>query len=187
MRFPISPTALALSLGICTLAGCGTPANQQAASSGTQPPATQASAPPVTQAPPPPQGPPVSINAEMVSFVDHAAHALWDVEKKGNAPRTDDDWALVEDHATQLAAAGSLIMLPGTGVNDKTLTEQPDWQKFARALSDTGMAALKASQAKDLKALVAANSQLVDACEGCHKRFKPALPSEGISHRHRAG
>ena len=178
MRFTTPPVVLAFSVGICLFVGCSAPANQQAASSAPPPQ-------PVTPPPASPQGPPVSINAEMVSFVDHAAHALWDVEREGKGPRTDDDWALVEDHATQLAAAGSLLMLPGTGVNDKTLTEQPDWQKWTRALSDAGVAALKASQSKDLKALVAANGQLVDVCESCHKRFKPALPSEGISHRHR--
>jgi hypothetical protein len=35
-----------------------------------------------------------------------------------------------------------------------------------------------------MEALVAANGQLVDACEGCHKEFKPQLPSEGIVHAH---
>ena len=53
-------------------------------------------------------------------------------------------------------------------------------------MSDGGVAAIKASQVKDFQALVVANGQLVEACEGCHKRFKPALPSEGINHRHRA-
>ena len=33
-------------------------------------------------------------------------------------------------------------------------------------------------------AVVAANGQLVDVCEACHKAFKPALPSEGIVHKH---
>jgi cytochrome c556 len=51
-------------------------------------------------------------------------------------------------------------------------------------MSDAGAAALKASQSKNFEALVAANSQLVDACEGCHKEFKPALPREGIKHKH---
>jgi hypothetical protein len=41
-----------------------------------------------------------------------------------------------------------------------------------------------AGEAKNQQALVAANGQLVEACEGCHKRFKPALPSEGIVHSH---
>jgi hypothetical protein len=32
--------------------------------------------------------------------------------------------------------------------------------------------------------LVAANGQLVQSCEGCHKEFKPELPSEGVVHAH---
>lgn len=167
--------ALPLIAGALVLVGCGNPpATQQPAQ-----PAAQAPAPP-----PPPAGPPVSINAEMVALVDHAGHALWDVEQKGKAPKTDDDWAVVEEHATQMAAAGSLIALPGTGVNDLMWTQSPGWQKWSRALGDAGMAALKASQSKNLEALVAANGQLVEACEGCHKEYKPDLPSEGITHKH---
>ena len=51
-------------------------------------------------------------------------------------------------------------------------------------MSNAAVAALSAAEAKNQTALVAANSQLVDACESCHKRFKPALPSEGINHSH---
>jgi cytochrome c556 len=64
------------------------------------------------------------------------------------------------------------------------LTQQADWKKWARAMSDAGLAVFKASENKDVKALVAANSQLVESCEGCHKQYKPALPSEGIAHQH---
>jgi len=167
-----------LSLGAVALlvVGC---------SSGTQPPAQSAqTAPPAVTSTTPPSGPPVSINAEMVSIVDHAGHALWDVEREGKAPKTEGDWELVSEHAVQLAAAGTLITLPGTGPNDLTMTQQADWKKWARALSDAGLAALKASGNKDMKALVAANSQLVEACESCHKQYKPSLPSEGIAHQH---
>jgi hypothetical protein len=127
---------------------------------------------------------PVSINAVMVSLVDHAGHGLWDAEIEGRAPKTQQDWELVAEHAIQMAAAGSLITIPGTGPNDLRLTREADWQKWARAMSDAGMAAFKASQASDLKALVAANSQLVDTCEGCHDAYKPDIPSEGILHKH---
>ena len=129
-----APSGFSGVIGV--VVGCSAPANQQPAAS-FQP------AQPVTQPAPSLQGPPVSINAEMVSFVDHAGHALWDVEREGKAPKTDADWALVEDHATQLAAAGSLLMLPGTGVNDKMLTDQPDWQKWTRTLSDAGIELLR--------------------------------------------
>ena len=51
-------------------------------------------------------------------------------------------------------------------------------------MSDAAVAALKAAEGKNLDALVAADGQLVDSCESCHKEFKPELPSEGIVHTH---
>jgi hypothetical protein len=154
------------------VAGCGASQNSQ--------PSTQSA----SSISPPAVLSPVSINAEMVRVVDHAAHQLWDAEKEGMAPKTDKDWENIVEHATQIAAAGALIRLEGTGPNDRTFVQQPDWQKFADAVSNAGVAALKAGEAKNQQALVAANGQLVEACEGCHKRFKPALPSEGIMHSH---
>jgi hypothetical protein len=120
----------------------------------------------------------------MVRVVDHAAHQLWNAEREGMAPKTDADWEALVEHATQIAADGALIQLEGTGPNDRTLTQQADWPKLANEVSRAGLAALKAAENKNQTALVAANSQLVDACEACHKRFKPALPSEGIMHAH---
>jgi cytochrome c556 len=143
----------------------------------------QKPAQPAAEAPAPVRSP-VSINAEMVTIVDHAGHQLWDVERPGNAPKTDAAWANLEEHATQLAAAGALVSLAGSGINDVVWTGSAGWQKWSRAMSDAGLAALKATQDKNLDALVAANGQLVEACEGCHKEFKPQLPSEGIVHAH---
>jgi cytochrome c556 len=116
--------------------------------------------------------------------VDHAGHALWDAEQEGKAPKTDADWENIAEHAVQLTAAGTLITLPGTGVNDRAWTQEANWQKWSRAMADAGLAALKASEAKSQEALVAANGQLVESCEGCHKEFKPDIPSEGIAHKH---
>jgi hypothetical protein len=157
--------------GVSLAAGCGAPVN-------TPPPAAQvtAAAPAILS--------PVSINAEMVRIVDHASHQLWNAEKSDMAPKTDADWENIVEHATQVAAAGALIRLEGTGPNDRTFVQQPDWQKFAAAVSTAGVAALKAAEARNQEALVAANGQLVEACESCHKRFKPSLPSEGINHSH---
>ncbi len=164
---------------MCTVmyfaAGCSAPA-------GSPQPSAQAAAPPVSA---PAIVSPLSVNAEMVRIVDHAGHELWNVEKPEMAPKTDADWENIIEHATQIAAAGVLIRLEGTGPNDRTFVQQPDWQKFANALSTAGLAALKAGEGKNREALLAANGQLVDACEGCHKRFKPSLPSEGILHPHR--
>jgi hypothetical protein len=162
-----------LVAGAWLIAGCSSPA----------PVDQQKPAQPAAEAPAPIRSP-VSINAEMVTLVDHASHQLWDVEQQWRAPKTDADWANVEEHATQLAAAGALVAVAGTGINDIVWTGSPGWQKWSRAMSDAGLAALKASQEKNMDGLVAANGQLVEACEGCHKEFKPELPSEGIVHAH---
>jgi hypothetical protein len=162
------------TLGAVLIAGCSAPAATPPQS--MQPDRTAGSAPGIQS--------PVSLNAEMVRVVDHAAHQLWNVERDGMAPRTEADWEDLVEHATQIAAAGTLIRLEGTGPNDRTFVQQPDWQKFAGDVSTAGAAALRAAETKNLEALVTANGQLVEACEGCHKRFKPAIPSEGILHRH---
>ena len=171
----ITAAAFTLSLGVSAVLVIGCSPGSQPAAQPAQPVVTSTS---------PPSGPPVSINAAMVAVVDHAGHALWDVEREGRAPKTPADWELIAEHAIQMAAAGTLITLPGTGPNDLTLTQQADWKKWSRAMSDAGLAAFRASESKDMKALVAANSQLVDSCEGCHKQYKPSLPSEGIDHQH---
>ena len=176
MNVRMATLTVSFAAGALLLAGC---------SSESQPPAqTAQTASPVVTSTPPPSGPPVSINAQMVSIVDHAGHALWDVEKDGGAPKTPADWELVAEHAIQIAAAGTLITVPGTGPNDITMTQQADWKKWAGAMSDAGLAAFRASEKNDFKALVEANSRLVETCEACHKQFKPALPSEGITHQH---
>jgi hypothetical protein len=167
--------ALIGTLGACVAAGCGAPAEPPPSS--TQVASSTASSAPAVLSP-------VSINAEMVRIVDHAGHQLWNAEKPDMAPKTDADWENIIEHATQIAAAGALIRLEGTGPNDRTFVQQPDWQKFAAAVSTAGLAALKAGETKNKEALVAANGQLVEACEGCHKQFKPSLPSEGITHVH---
>jgi cytochrome c556 len=128
--------------------------------------------------------PRVSINEVMVSLVDHAGHELWNVEKDGKHPKTNADWIVIEEHAVQMVAAGPAITVGGTGPSDAVWVKSPDWQKHAQALSDAGADALKAAKAKNYDALVTANGKIVESCENCHKQFKPALPTEGITHAH---
>lgn len=163
--------AIALCAGAVALSvvGCSSgQAPESAPAAGTQ------SAPSFT--------PVVSINALMVSWVDNSSHVLWDVEKEGGAPNDAADWTDIEDHATQLAAAGTLIQLGGTGQADGGWIRQVGWQTHARALTTAALADLAAAKSRDLSALTKANGDLVAACENCHKEFKPELPSEGIQH-----
>lgn len=132
-----------------------------------------------------PVPPALSINAAMVGLVDHAGHALWQAEREGHAPRTIDDWQELEDSAVQLASGATVIALGGAGPADAGWANLPDWRTFSRQLRDAALRARTAAQSKNLEALVKANGDIVDACEACHKAFKPQLPTEKIVHRHR--
>jgi hypothetical protein len=127
--------------------------------------------------------PAVSINALMVTWMDHSAHELWDVEQTGRAPRTDAEWRELERHATQLLASGTLISLGGTGEFDREWSQRPTWAIRAQALSHAALSSLNAIRARNLEQLVRANGLLTDSCEGCHDEFKPSLPTEGIVHQ----
>jgi hypothetical protein len=153
---------------------------------------TACSAPPAAVAPqavaaPPAAAPAMTLNTSynelMVAWIDNASHVVWDVEKQGFTPKNDADWIEVEDHAIQLAAAGTLIQLPGAGPRDAMWVVQDDWKTHARKLSEAGKTALAAAKSRNLPALIEANGTLVQTCEGCHKQFKPELPSEGITHQ----
>ena len=120
----------------------------------------------------------------MVALVDHASHHLWNAEREGMAPKSDDEWRAVEEHATQLAAAAALLSIPGTGPTDAVWVKNPAWRAHAQRMADAALEGLTAARSKKLDALVAANGRLVESCEGCHKEFKPALPTEGIVHAH---
>jgi Cytochrome C' len=126
--------------------------------------------------------PVVSVNALMVAWVDNSGHVLWNAEREGHAPKNDADWLEIQEHATQLAAAGTLIQLGGTGQADLGWARLPDWKTNAQKLSNAALDALTAAKSKDLQALIKANGQLAEACENCHKEFKPNLPTEGVAH-----
>ena len=127
--------------------------------------------------------PRISINQLMVAMVDNAAHVLWDVERDGMAPKDAADWLEVENHAIQLAAAGTLIQVGGTGQADMGWIRQVGWRDHADMMGGAAVGALEAARNRDMAALVKANGDLVASCETCHKAFKPELPSEGLLHQ----
>jgi hypothetical protein len=142
---------------------------------------------PETAAPPTPPAPALrlstSYNELMVTWIDNASHVLWDVEKPGFAPTNEAAWSELEAHAIQVAAAGTLSQLPGLGPNDAVWSGQDGWKANAQLMSEAANEALAAAKARQLPAVVEANGKLVLACVGCHKQFKPQLPSEGITHQ----
>jgi hypothetical protein len=170
-----TPRAAVTVFAVLSLLACGGPSSP--------PPAAQR-APSADSAPGAGPGLRISINAVMVALVDHAAHNLWDSEREGNQPKSDADWQRLDEHAVQIVAAQAAITAGGTGPTDKVWMQSPAWHDHAQRMADAALAALAAIKRKNMDTLIVANGQLVESCESCHKEFKPALPTEGIVHRH---
>jgi len=168
-----------VTLGVVFLAAC----------SGQQSPPSQ----PVAAAPEPAPASvrelPVSLNAVMVGMVDNASDPLFEVGNAlrvggfGKTPKTDDDWRNVEYHAYEMIVSGRIIQIPGTGPMDKEWTSDPRWKSFADALTDVGFQMLQKAQAKSTDGFVELGDSLIEACEGCHKVFKPSIPTMHIMHK----
>jgi Cytochrome C' len=130
--------------------------------------------------------PPFSINEMMVEIVDHPGELLWEIEK-GHTPKTGEDWYELENHAIALAGAATLIQLGGTGPEDAKWASQSEWKKSAQQLGTAALTARQAAKSRNLAALIDANGQIVDACESCHNKFKPDIPTGKLFIHHRPG
>jgi hypothetical protein len=125
---------------------------------------------------------PVSINALMVTLIDHSAHYIWDygvLERQITA----DEWRTIEYYAIQLAGSGPLITLGGSGPLDDAWARSPEWIRYSKDMSAGAIQALDASKSRDKSMLLNAGNILIDSCEGCHQAFKPELPTEGFTHQ----
>ena len=103
---------LALTLVACT-------PTTEAPSNAAEQPAVAASSVPLG----------VSLNAVMVGLVDHASHSIWEAATTEHAPKSDKDWEEVQHHAIQVAAAGTVISMAGTGESDAAWVKNPEWQR----------------------------------------------------------
>lgn len=95
------------------------------------------------------------------------------------APKTDKEWADVQNSAVTLAEAGNLLMIPGRAAVLKSLidadlkTGNGLWVKNARALTAASSKAVLAANAKDAKALAMIGDDIEETCENCHARYHP--------------
>lgn len=126
---------------------------------------------------------PVSINALMVTLIDHSANYIWHYGYlSGERNLSDKEWRIVEYYAVQLAASGPLITLGGTGKMDTTWSANSDWRRMSEEMTTSAMAALDAARSQDHPGLLEAGDRLVESCVACHNSFRPSVPTEGILH-----
>jgi cytochrome c5 len=173
MTFRLTSAATAaLAFGFAT--AC-TPAPTPAAA-----PAAETTTAPAAVADTGPLPLPLPINAVMVAMVDFAADGIWR-PAASETPLTDKQWLLAEQDAVNLVASTTLITTAGTGVNDAEWVTEPDWRRWAKEMQATALEAKAAVDQKDQARLQLVGDRLVEICQTCHQKYKPGLPSMGIT------
>jgi hypothetical protein len=140
-------------------------------------------APDAARAPAAETGPlplPIPINAVMVALVDFAADGIW---RPVASPYglSDDQWLLAEQDAYNLIASTTLMTTAGTGENDAAWVKDPDWRRWTQEMQSVSLEAKAAVDARDVERLKLVGDRLVEICQACHQKFKPGLPSMGIT------
>lgn len=123
---------------------------------------------------------PISINAVMVALVDFAADGVWR-PGASETPLSDRQWLFAEQDAINLIASASLITMAGNGANDAQWVAEDDWRRWATEMQVTAEEAKAAVNAKDQPRLKLVGDRLVEICQTCHQKYKPGLPSMGIT------
>lgn len=119
--------------------------------------------------------PAVTMKQIMLDLIHPASNEILLSVYRGG-PKNDAEWAVVRHSALTLAEAGTLLTVLGRA------RDQSDWPKDAKLLADSGSAAYRAAQAKDVKALAAVAEPLDASCTTCHKQYRPnVFPREGGS------
>jgi hypothetical protein len=81
-------------------------------------------------------------------------------------PRTDAEWATVGASAAAIVESANLLLMGDRAV------DQGEWVKMARAMADAAMVVVKATEAKDPQAVLAAGEPLNESCDACHAQYQ---------------
>ena len=89
-------------------------------------------------------------------------------------------WETVENAAIALIDGVDLILKPGrTCQNGKPVPiNQPDFQRFARAMRDAGQVALQAARTRNQEKVSDATNNIADACSSCHEVYRDKGPAD---------
>lgn len=83
-------------------------------------------------------------------------------------------WQVVDAAAIAIAESGPTLMTPGRRCeNGKPVpVDRADWQTYVQGLVEAGRAAYKASQSRNVEAVIEVGNQISDACANCHRVYR---------------
>jgi hypothetical protein len=115
----------------------------------------------------------------MRAAIEIPADGLWAAQ--GAEKLTDEDWLLVDQDSIQLIAATSLVARGGTGKQDAKWVTNADWQAWTRDMQKTAVELRATAKSKDAAKLATAADHLQEVCSGCHAKYRPTEPSDGVA------
>ncbi len=119
--------------------------------------------------------PNASVLAVMTDIVTPATNTIWGIEE----PQTDEEWQVYIDAAANLIDAAEQIKAGGSGPNDTAWAEDPEWQRFADVLVESGVEIQAAARDKDADTLMnVSNDKMYPPCEECHIKFHPGMQQQ---------
>lgn len=128
--------------------------------------------------PPKPLTPPISLLDLMRASIEIPADGIWAAEAADKL--SDDEWLLADQDAVNLVAATSLVSILGTGNNDRKRAANADWQSWNRDMQETALQIRTAAKVHDQTKFAALGDHLQEICSGCHGKYRPETPSDGI-------
>ncbi|HLG56395.1 MAG TPA: cytochrome c [Vicinamibacterales bacterium] len=83
-------------------------------------------------------------------------------------------WQVVDQAALALVETTPLFLLPGRRCENgrPVPVDRPNWQQYTAALVDAGREAYRASQSRNVDAVVKMVDQLNATCDNCHKVYR---------------
>jgi hypothetical protein len=126
---------------------------------------------------PPPYKPVADVKQLMQGAIDPTADVIWEatgtiisstgVEER--RPRSQEEWDVVRNAAITLTEAGNLLMMPPRA------KDGDEWMKRSQEMIDTGLAAWKAAEAKNVDQLFTIGGDIYEACSRCHQQYMDAI------------
>jgi hypothetical protein len=126
---------------------------------------------------PPPFKPVADVKQLMLGAIDPNADVIWEatgriISKAGvenRHPKNQDEWDAVRNSAIVLAEAGNLLMM-APRAKDGDL-----WMKRSQEMIDTGVAAWRAAEARNVDQLFTIGGDLYETCSRCHQDYMDAI------------
>jgi len=117
----------------------------------------------------------VPIRGIMAGVIDFSAHGVFETSTS-EMPLTENDWLAAGLASINLIGSTTLITTAGTGPDDAEWVSDPEWRQWAQTMQSASISAGTAIARRDRVAYLNAANHLADACQSCHKRFRPEAP-----------